>query len=262
MIVRLGRLAALRVTGTDAADLLGRILSNDVHRLGVGDVQDTARLDDRGRVAALYRLARVATDAFVLMADGGAAAEHAAGLDRYVFGEDVRIDVLAESGWWTDGIAPTDAVSRSRYGRDGWDVPGPAPADAVDESAMEPLRVRSGALRWPDDAPSNALLSDLGMSSVASLTKGCYPGQETVQRQFSRGEVRRALVGLRLDGPAPAGAPLVDDGDVLGRLGLPASDPDLGWISLGVVRRPHDRVGTHLRAGERRAQVVALPMVP
>lgn len=262
MNVRLPGLATVRVSGADAADLLGRILTNDVRRLAMGDVQRTARLDDRGRILALMHLARVGPDAFVVAVDDGVPSQEVEAIDRFVFGEDVCVTAVAGDGWWTDEAAPATGWTRTRFGRAGWDVPGEAPSDALPAGSLERARIRAGELRWPSDAPGNALLSDLGLSDIASLDKGCYPGQETIQRQLSRGQTRKALVGLWLDGPAPTNAPLIDQGDVVGRLGTSAPDPARGVVALGVVRRPFDTPGTRLRVADTSATVVSLPMPP
>ena len=93
---------------------------------------------------------------------------------------------------------------------------------------------------------------------AVSFTKGCYVGQETVARLFYRGKPNRHLRGLRLDGPAETGEPLVLGEREVGRLGSVVESPAHGWIALAIVRREAEP-GAELRAGERTATVVELP---
>ncbi|MDE3720862.1 folate-binding protein [Nocardiopsis sp. N85] len=73
------------------------------------------------------------------------------------------------------------------------------------------------------------------------LTKGCYPGQETVARVHNLGRPPRRLIMLHLDGTAErlpeVGAPIELDGRTIGRVGTSARHHELGPIALGVVKR-------------------------
>ena len=50
------------------------------------------------------------------------------------------------------------------------------------------------------------LLLEVGLDDAVSFTKGCYLGQEVVERIRSRGHVNKKLCGLVLDGNTPASA--------------------------------------------------------
>jgi folate-binding protein YgfZ len=52
-----------------------------------------------------------------------------------------------------------------------------------------------------------------------SFSKGCYLGQEIVERIRSRGNVHRHLRGLEIEGPVPeAGVDLISDGIAAGKI--------------------------------------------
>ncbi len=265
MNVRLEGLVGVAAHGADAAEFLNRLLTQDNRELAVGASQATARLDDRGRLQALYSLFRVEDRTWILVAESGTGQAHADWLDRYLFSEDVVLRAIDGGGWFTDE-APDSAAQglrcpRLRWGRDGFDVlESPVPADAVGYESLDAMRIRLGELAWPDDVPPGALLHDVGLGGVASLHKGCFLGQETVHRVVARGEVRKALVGLVLSESASSFASIERDGAVIGRVGRVGLDPSLGRIALGVVRKPFDQVGTQVEVGAARAEVVALPM--
>jgi hypothetical protein len=134
----------------------------------------------------------------------------------------------------------------------------------VSEQGFELARVRSGRPRfgrdfWDQHYPQEAGLKDLAVS----FSKGCYLGQEVVCTLENRGKLTRVLVRLALgEGPAPeAGAELHDaaGGGNPGQLTSVVHDPETGGtLALGYARRAQSAVGTELRAGNARLQVLGL----
>ena len=68
------------------------------------------------------------------------------------------------------------------------------------EQAQNILRVEAGVPRYGVDLTEDNLLLEIGLDQAVSFTKGCYLGQEVVERIRSRGHVNRKLCGLLLDG--------------------------------------------------------------
>jgi folate-binding protein YgfZ len=97
--------------------------------------------------------------------------------------------------------------------------------------------------------------------SHISYTKGCYIGQEIVERVRSRGQVNRVRVSLRFDAEPAKDAVLLAEGKEVGyvtRVGFsPAVD---AWIGMGYVRREKAGVGTRLELSGASATVVAAPI--
>lgn len=76
----------------------------------------------------------------------------------------------------------------------------------VGERVQNILRLEAGIPRYGVDFNDETLLLEVGLESFYSYTKGCYLGQEVVERIRSRGHVNRKLCGLLLDGNTPADA--------------------------------------------------------
>jgi len=107
-----------------------------------------------------------------------------------------------------------------------------------DEAAAEIHRVETGRPRYGLDLDDSVIPQEAGLNDRAvSFTKGCYVGQETVARLYYRGKPNRHLRGLRLDGPAATGDPLLLGEKEVGRLGSVVESPSFGWIALALVRR-------------------------
>jgi folate-binding protein YgfZ len=97
-------------------------------------------------------------------------------------------------------------------------------ASWVGARAQNILRIEAGMPRYGIDFSEETLLLEVGLENSYSYTKGCYLGQEVVERIRSRGHVNRKLCGLLLDGDAPANA-----GDA-----ILAGDHEVGRITSSV----------------------------
>jgi len=134
--------------------------------------------------------------------------------------------------------------------------------------ALEVMRVEQGLPAWGQDIDENTLPAETGrMQQMVSFTKGCYLGQEIVERMRSRGGPARLLVGLRFTGAQPVspGVPLVSGGQSVGRVTSAVFSWRLGGpVGLGMVKTAFAAPGTRLGVsapGGGEAEVVALPMV-
>ena len=108
--------------------------------------------------------------------------------------------------------------------------------------AAEPLaelaRVESGRPRYGVDLDESVIPQEAGLNErLVSFEKGCYVGQETIARLHYRGRPNRRLCRLSLSGPAEPGAGLLLGDRPVGTLTSVAESPELGAIGLALVRR-------------------------
>jgi len=135
--------------------------------------------------------------------------------------------------------------------------------------ALELARIEAGIPRFGADMDETNLPQEAGIESRAvSFTKGCYIGQEVINRIRTIGQVSRALRGLRLPDALPAlpvrGDKLFHAGKEVGHITSAAASPTLrANIALGYVRKECNAIGTDLilrsGSGEWPVQAVALP---
>ncbi len=136
----------------------------------------------------------------------------------------------------------------------------------IGHAALNVLRVEAGRPRYGADMDERTLAPEAGIEQRAiSYTKGCYIGQETVERIRSRGHVNRRLAGLLLETsalPAP-GTRLRYGSKEVGWLTTAVASPTLSrTIALGYLRREHLKPGTRLELeGGGAAEVTELPFV-
>lgn len=129
--------------------------------------------------------------------------------------------------------------------------------------ALETLRIEAGIPRYGEDLDESTLPLETGMLTAISFTKGCYIGQEVVERTRSRGHVNWKLMGLFVDAAAaPAsGEKLLLEGKKIGEISSACVSPSLGrTIALAYVRREAAEAGTKLALPSGSvAEVTSLP---
>jgi folate-binding protein YgfZ len=143
----------------------------------------------------------------------------------------------------------------------------PFAAAWIGYQAAEILRVEAAIPRYGVDFGEDNLLLETGLDDAVSFTKGCYLGQEVVERIRSRGHVNKRLVAFIIDGSESMRAgDLVFSGDrQVGTITSSVRSPALGHsVALGYVQRGLWTTGTKLiikRMGiSTAATVSALPL--
>jgi folate-binding protein YgfZ len=138
----------------------------------------------------------------------------------------------------------------------------------VGAEAYEILRIEAGIPRYGVDITDDNLILETGLNQAVSFTKGCYLGQEVVERIRSRGHVNKALTGLVIDGDKPpvAGSKIWSSEKEVGTITSSIYSPALeSPIALGYVHRDHRSPGTELVIRQDQAvlnaTVVALPFI-
>lgn len=254
----------VRVTGPDRFDVLNATLSQDLRGLARGESRDALELDGQGRIHRSVHVLETTDGTFLIVpeADG---AEFAAWIDGRIFMEDVQAtDVSSEfSVWggsrafgdtaWTDPW-PDITPGGVTYGDNS--VPnwawvetllpaGATPSvDIVDFALIDPIRVVAGrpAMNEIDD---RSLPHELDwLRTAVHLSKGCYPGQETVAKIHNVGHPPRRLVRLHLDGSesvfAEAGDAVMAGDDVVGVVTTAGNHFEDGPVALAVIKRTVD----------------------
>jgi folate-binding protein YgfZ len=137
---------------------------------------------------------------------------------------------------------------------------GATPAGA---GALELLRIASGVPRYGQDIRERDLPQETEQTRAVHFSKGCYVGQEIVERIRSRGNVHRKFTGFLIEGALPAaGTKLQADGKDIGEITSVASLPVAAGefpVALGYIRREAAVPGKQIEAGHAKATVANLP---
>ena len=249
--VRLPGRGLIRVNGEDRARLVHAMSTNQVQALQTGECCHTFFLNAQGRILADAWVV-CQEDSLLLDTEPEAKDKLFAHLDKFIIADDVTLEDVTEQlaaiavegplaeGW--PGAFPISAV-----GGVGWRAYTDDPASLWKRLAHYPeaaaqerelVRLENGHPRCGVDILETHLVQETGQMQSVSFTKGCYLGQEIVERVRSRGAVHRHLRALRVAGHAvPA----------------PMSELTLGEAKAGFV--------TSAAYSERLGEVVGLGMV-
>jgi folate-binding protein YgfZ len=118
----------------------------------------------------------------------------------------------------------------------------------VGDGVREIIRVENGMARVGVDTTDKTIALEARLGHAISFAKGCYLGQETIERATARGGLKKRLFGLRIGGQrAPAAdSAIMLDGKEVGRLSSVVRSPRVGLIGLGILHHSAWSVGTRV----------------
>jgi len=137
-----------------------------------------------------------------------------------------------------------------------------AEAIELSEATVEFLRIAAGMPKYGVDIRERDLPQETSQDRALNFSKGCYIGQEIVERIRSRGAVHRKFTGFDVQGPTPSvGMKVQLNGKDVGEITSIATLPVNGGrnVALGYIRREVVKPDQELFAGETRVSVASLP---
>ena len=114
------------------------------------------------------------------------------------------------------------------------------------------VRVENRRPRFGEDYSSANIPHETSLLEAVSFSKGCYLGQEIVERVRARGQVNKLLVSLECDTQEPleVGAPVEHNGQQVGRLTSPVLSPRQGRVlAFAILRREAAAAGAEVAVG-------------
>ncbi|HVA68392.1 MAG TPA: glycine cleavage T C-terminal barrel domain-containing protein [Candidatus Binataceae bacterium] len=126
--------------------------------------------------------------------------------------------------------------------------------------AAEIIRVESGCVRAGVDTTEKTIALEARLEPAISFSKGCYIGQETIERATARGGIKRRLFGLRFEsGRMPnLGAPVTLEGREVGRVTSAVRSPRFGAIGLAILSHVAWTPGTRVTVGDAASAMAAI----
>jgi len=262
----------IKVTGEDRARLLHAMTTNHIQQLTPGTGCYAFFLNDKGRVIADANVL-CRPDHFLLDVEPETHQTLYQHLDHYIIADDVTLeditdatptiavegpraaDVMHKAGapiseedfasveWGEALIARLNST-----GSLGFFIFAPASeksaiiacleaagAEPADAEAARVVRLEHGKARYGEEISDRFLAQEANQPQALHFSKGCYLGQEIVERVRSRGQIHRVLKPLTFDGsepPAP-GTKLENGTEIMSA----AYSPALGKVvALGYVR--------------------------
>jgi tRNA-modifying protein YgfZ len=286
----------IRASGEDRARLLHAMTTNQVEGLKPGEGCYAFFLNAQGRILADANLLCL-EDHFLLDTEPETRTKIYEHLDRYIIADDVALEdqtgkiatlaiegpkaaaALAELGapvpiapyatasWKFGTVARLDTTGRGGFfllisveDKDALiaqlSKAGVAGATAEDARTV---RIESGRPRYGEEITERYLVQETGQLQAVNFGKGCYLGQEIVERVRSRAQIHRVLRRVEIDTTEPpaAGTKLKSgDGDAA-EIASAVFSPALGvTVALAYVRTAFAEPGTEIALGGISASVV------
>ncbi len=257
----------LTMNGPDGLDLLQRISTNDLRRLGVGEHVGTVLTNEKGKIIEVVTVFRTAKNALVLSGVNQGSNRLRAWVDRFIVTEDVKTEPPNENQFRiliynvpTDEI--TSVVSEDKLllarldyiGVSCTEVIGPTNLKSSILSRLEStmvrelsaqdyeiFRIRNLIPAFPNELSEQFNPLEVGLQALVSFSKGCYVGQEVIARLETYHKASRTLRKLHLSA-MPSRLPTelaMGDGSKAGILTSCASDGD-ELLGMGVLKQGHD----------------------
>jgi folate-binding protein YgfZ len=280
----------LRATGADRVRLLHAMCSNHIQQLRAGEGCYAFFLNPQGHILADAVILAL-EGALLLHTEPETRLSLLAHLNKYIIADDVTLEdltdatvevgvegpaaaqVLAKMGAPVPAAPYSHAawgdrrvVASSTTGRPGFSIVAPvafvreieaAGAVAADAEAARVVRLELGRPRYGEDITDRFLPHETQLLSAVHFSKGCYIGQEIVERIRSRGGVHRFLTPLEIEGdnaPQPGAKVLAGDAAV-GEITSAAYSPARGRVvALGYLRLEQALLDAEFYVDGRRAR--------
>ncbi len=277
------------VRGRDRARLLHNLTSNDVKKMAPGSDCYAFLLSPQGRIQAdLYLLCFA--DRFLIDTERELREKAFAHIKRYIIADQVELEDVTNStacialegpnaanvllaigapvpgeyaheSWGDRIVAGLNATGQPGfriYGAESIRELEAAGAVQASSEDIRAVRIENGKPRYGEDISDRSLPQETQQMHAVSFTKGCYLGQEIVERIRAQGHVNKKLMRLRIEGtdPLPQATKLTHDGADAGEITSSAFSPESGNIAaLAYVRTQFATPDTALFAAGRKAQV-------
>ena len=201
----------IRATGEDAARLLHAMSTANVHALQSGEQVYAFFLNAQGRILADAWIDR-REDHYLIDTEPVSRKALYDHLDKFIIADDVTLEDVSDEQKAVSIEAPGGTCfsavgfeNAQRLYMGATEEPHIEYTLATAEDA-EIVRLENGCPRYGVDITEKYLVQETQQMQAVSFTKGCYLGQEIVERVRARGAVHKHLVRLEIEGAEPPAA--------------------------------------------------------
>ena len=216
------------------------MFSNNIRKLLPGQGNLSAICDDRGRVQGFIDVYCMNEEQFFCVLDGVDNDWFQSRFAMYMILDDIEHDMVSNSILHVSGPqAQTVLVSsglklpseneqyshndnchvaqKNRFGIEGYDIISSDlkkieerladnGLNLIPQEAFNAVRIMNGRAKWPDDGTDKSMIHELGLNQqCCAFDKGCYVGQEIINRIDVKGLINKKLHRLSIDGDANIG---------------------------------------------------------
>ena len=272
-------LESFQLSGEDVRRWCNGMFTNNIRNMEIGHGSRSAICDDRGRVVGFIDLSCQSDELFFATLDGISLEQFEKRFHMYMMLDDIELHPISTSllhlsgnhveqwlaqrqlplpagsnrGAWSvvsDRYGGVRITRRERVGQPGWDLCPLANQDLQqllsveysDHQLYHKIRLSNGRVEWPTDGNPKSLIHELNLNQeCCAFDKGCYIGQEIINRIDVKMAFVKQVRKLSLSGQAELGAKLLLGGKEMGELTSVSGD-----LGLSVIRKKGWDIGTTL----------------
>jgi tRNA-modifying protein YgfZ len=217
----------MEIKGLDGIDLLHRISTWDAHKRAVGVSAEALFLTPSGKILSFFSITPTSPDTIEIkidtQPDDSNRIQFLKILDQFTFAERYTLKEIPLEP------KPTNEEERIRAGR-----------PAIGQEFLP-------------DGNTNPL--EVNLAHAIADQKGCYPGQEVIEKMISIGSSPKRLTLLRGRGPIESLGTLFDGQSEIGRLTSKWAGAS-EVIALAVLRKTHAKTGQKIIHGGIELEVI------
>ncbi|MBI1908982.1 MAG: hypothetical protein HYS22_02285 [Deltaproteobacteria bacterium] len=197
----------LEVSGSDSTPFLHRMLSQNIQKQEIGQFLHSALLDRKGMLLSLFGVLKIRPDGYLFLIQQSLFQKTWDHLKKFKVMDKVdfvdrscEYRLLYQVGSGTETVKPSDSYSwkETIYLKPvvGYLIPSPEidrfkrNGPSISKEAFDLVRMESGIPEYGVDIDETAIVLEGNLHFAVARNKGCYPGQEVVERIFSYGKGR------------------------------------------------------------------------
>lgn len=270
------------------------MFSNNIRKLQPGQGNRSAICNDRGHVQGFIDVYCTDENEFFCTLEGNDQAWFSKRFGMFMMLDDIEmidlqdVDVISLQGPTAQQVLQTilqppsqphhhllhegiRVARKDRSGNGGFDLFVPqdkgfsifeqlvaAGAHPIGAQAINTLRILSGRARWPEDSTGKSFIHDLvANEECCAFDKGCYVGQEIINRIDVKGLVNKKLTRIKLSEQVPVGTELYYNNKKVGPI-TSRTQYQSEHYGLAILRKNAWEPGTTLQVQDSSATITTL----
>jgi folate-binding protein YgfZ len=266
------KLETILVEGIDALDFLQRLTTLNLKTLKPGEIKEGLLLTPQGKISGHFFCAAESKTKYYLGSSFGSASL-LKNLDLMLFREQLTLTEVSNDfafirvvGDEKKSTSQTSFIASSELPNL---VVEPIKSDLIvflrrnliqsleaelhslgfqkgTEALYEGLRLRAGCVEYPNELNHETNPLELGLDPIISENKGCYPGQEVIERIRSMGQAPRIPTSFRFSKSIQPNSEIKNEnGEACGIMTSVAKDPlhSNEFVGFGLIRKNFAKPG-------------------
>lgn len=209
----------LHVSGKDSQRYLNARLTNDIKILKTGESCFAAALNPQGKTEGIFRVVKDKEDSFYLFCDAGNSEEVIASFKRYLVADRVIVNNVSDQFRLLHlssqlnfklpylflflrkiiSAQGTDLILSSQQEEEAKNILKLNAVSELDFNEYTYNRILNNHPSFPEEMNNTSFFYESGLLEYVSFKKGCYAGQEVIEKIDSHGRLAKKLARVRFE---------------------------------------------------------------